>query len=239
MNSVVPVISPRGVGIDIDLRGPAEAASPRGRRRCWFCCCGSAKQLNTKAITVRRASADLSIAARDTTSFEDNVRDEMGDAFASVNSDVDDESFCNALCKAFGFRRLHVPGDGNCLFSCIALAMYGSLSNSKSVRSGTVEHLRKNKSQFAAFATCDFDTYLRTMARSGSWGGELELRAISELYKVAVRIYSNGLKPFTINEGCNRAILLWRGGNHYDLLISEQAALSPRGRRSIEESVAD
>jgi exonuclease III len=83
------------------------------------------------------------------------------------------------------YTRLRVEGDGNCLFSSIALAdgyRYGSSADR--YRQHVVGHMQSNAAYYAARSGYDllqFQTYLNQMARDGVWGTDLELEAFSNM----------------------------------------------------------
>ena len=83
--------------------------------------------------------------------------------------------------------RKRVPGDGSCLFRVVALAIYGLESQHRLVRRECVDFIWRNRSTFEAFCLDygSFDSYVENMARDNVWGGEMELQAMSLLYRCA------------------------------------------------------
>ena len=87
-------------------------------------------------------------------------------------------------------KRREVQRDGNCLFHAATVAasaegfynMAGEeeMRHAQQLRADVVEFMRRDEDKrFSAFMTGDFEEYLREMLRSGTWGGEPELRAIA------------------------------------------------------------
>lgn len=133
-------------------------------------------------------------------------------------------------------RQYRVPGDGDCLFHSIGLAMGLPAST---VRRAVVEHLLNSSNgkamllRYAQSRTVkdpDLRTYLRAMIRSGTWGGELELQSAADLYRRTVYVHlrrdpQNPLVFRPTHSGDSLSStrpsihLLYNGRNHYDALL--------------------
>ena len=86
-----------------------------------------------------------------------------------------------------------IPGDGDCLFTAVSheLNKIAIKIESNALRSKVVDYMEENINEFEPFY-CEpipFADYLKDM-RHHSWGGHLELIAISKLYNVNIDIYS-------------------------------------------------
>jgi hypothetical protein len=133
------------------------------------------------------------------------------------------------------------PGDGNCLFSSIAVFVDRP---SNTVRRDIVKELHFNRNVYLPFFTpkqlvrgrgqpgidqldtrhVSYDKYITSMMDNGAWGGEMELSAAANVYKrpVIVRqrggisyVYGGGDKDTTPIE------LLYNGSSHYDAIKRE------------------
>ncbi|CDJ70329.1 OTU-like cysteine protease domain-containing protein, putative [Eimeria necatrix] len=105
-----------------------------------------------------------------------------------VSSDM---SFSAAL-KAAGLSLRHIVPDGNCLFRAAADQLYGQQTQHRAVRAAAVSYMSSHESSFSGFIDTEeepFNKYLKRMATDGTWGGQLELQAISLAYKVNLLIY--------------------------------------------------
>ena len=78
--------------------------------------------------------------------------------------------------------------DGNCLYRAVAHQIYGDQEQFRKVRRKTVEHVIAHKSYFSEFET-DIDSRLSEQLMNCSWGGHLEVTAISELYNVVTMVW--------------------------------------------------
>jgi len=76
-------------------------------------------------------------------------------------------------------------GDGNCLFRAIADQLEGNEKLHKKYRQEAVKHIEDNKDMYAPFIEDDetIETYLEDIEKDGAWGSQLELQALSVVYK--------------------------------------------------------
>ena len=82
-----------------------------------------------------------------------------------------------------------VRGDGNCMFRALA---YPHEDHHNVVRACVVCHMRERwQEDYAPFVdAAERDTYLDAMARDGTWGDELVLRAFARLTNTPVRVHA-------------------------------------------------
>jgi len=102
------------------------------------------------------------------------------------------DKFIYSLERTFHLRLVQTPADGNCLFHAASFALArGGLPSSRfchaTIRQMVVDFLRSNKECFVAFQVDD--AYLTRMGRQGSWGGEPELIALSNIYVRSIEVY--------------------------------------------------
>lgn len=101
------------------------------------------------------------------------------------------DRFLYSLEQTFHLRLVETPADGNCLFHAASLALPRGMSAARSshtaIRAAVVGFLHSKKEHFAAFQVDD--AYLQRMSRGGSWGGEPELVALSNIYMRSVEVY--------------------------------------------------
>ena len=135
-------------------------------------------------------------------------------------------------------RRREVQRDGNCLFHAATVAasaegfynMAGEeeMRHAQQLRADVVEFMRRDEDKrFSAFMTGDFEEYLREMLRSGTWGGEPELRAIAGVRQRPVHVYVEREGAFVLvteyGDGpaaCGDAIRVLFESRHYDALLA-------------------
>lgn len=83
----------------------------------------------------------------------------------------------------------------SCLF--IALAKGLNKSSSTDLRNEVVEYLKRNKPLFHDGLTSaqvidsfgDFDRYIQQMSKTSTWGGGIEIRAVAQIYNVAICVH--------------------------------------------------
>lgn len=91
-----------------------------------------------------------------------------------------------------GFKSVRIAGDGNCQFRSCSWNMFGSEEHHKVVRSRAVQHMREHKDEYGVFfEDDDFEKYLKNMARSGTWGDELSVRAIADSFQCTIHIITS------------------------------------------------
>eukprot|EP01062_Namystynia_karyoxenos_P055051 TRINITY_DN4573_c3_g1_i1.p1 TRINITY_DN4573_c3_g1~~TRINITY_DN4573_c3_g1_i1.p1 ORF type:complete len:1000 (+),score=170.64 TRINITY_DN4573_c3_g1_i1:82-3000(+) len=85
---------------------------------------------------------------------------------------------------------LPMPDDGNCLFRAVSLQLWNSQRQHEQLRQAVVNHIRGNMSEYGSLFLDDaeLDSYLQRMARSGSWGDEVCLRAAADLLGVSIHV---------------------------------------------------
>jgi hypothetical protein len=141
--------------------------------------------------------------------------------------------------EALGCNRLHViemEGDGNCLFRAISHQLYLTEDNHEILRRNCVEHLLAHKNRFCHFCADDFDEHIREMAKVGTWGDELEIRAMEEILDRHITIYSSeatkldepintNIEEEAILKGVTPIMLSYHGQNHYNSIFDEKCPL--------------
>lgn len=99
------------------------------------------------------------------------------------------------LAKNYSFECCDVSGDGNCLFHAVdaqfKLRKIFNKYEPDIIRNMVVKHIRSHKDDFAEFIDEDFDRYLEKMRVDRTWGGEPEIRAIMEIFKVNIVVFSD------------------------------------------------
>ena len=86
---------------------------------------------------------------------------------------------------SYGFKCLKMGADGNCLFRALANQLCGQEELHGKYRKDTVEELKSNKDEYSLFIEDDrtIEEYLEDMAEDGAWGSQLEIRALSAVYR--------------------------------------------------------
>ncbi|KAK9826434.1 hypothetical protein WJX81_005249 [Elliptochloris bilobata] len=84
-----------------------------------------------------------------------------------------------------------MAGDGNCMFRAISHELWGTPRYHPNVRRKAVRWTRDHADTFAPFLGESFQGYTAAMAREGTWGDELTLRAVSNAYGVIVNVVTS------------------------------------------------
>ncbi|KAN0035668.1 hypothetical protein ACTA71_004952 [Dictyostelium dimigraforme] len=121
--------------------------------------------------------------------------------------------------------RKEIPKDGSCLFRCVSESIFGTQNYHSRVRMQCIKYLELNRDLFEPFACVHnpWEKYIFEMKKDGTWGGEVELQAISLIYEVNFIIYiGNGTT--NVNNGFKKDIqLAYCHGEHYDLVINSKS----------------
>jgi OTU domain-containing protein 5 len=132
-----------------------------------------------------------------------------------------------------GLQVITIAGDGNCLFRSISHQLYLTEDNHVQLRENCVNHLRNHKERFSGFIVGDFDKYIREMSILGTWGDEIEIRALEEIIDRKITIYSSNESNMSeprrtnINEdnllqNVKSITLSYHGSNHYNSVYDEK-----------------
>lgn len=132
-----------------------------------------------------------------------------------------------------------IVADGNCLYSAVehqlgeANGLHADLDY-KALRKLTADYIRQNRDEFLPFLTDDsgdlmsekdFEVYCNKVEKSTAWGGQIELRAISDALKCPIEVIQAAGPPMTIGEQYVKARkplivtfhrFLYRLGEHYN-----------------------
>jgi hypothetical protein len=150
------------------------------------------------------------------------------------------------LAHSGGRVNIAEASDGNCLFRAIARQTLGDATLHARVRAELYAHMAKHRSDFEAWEP-DFDKYLAQQRNSGTWGGELELKAAAVVYQRSVYAYqpqaNEAVTRLTVHRAQGEGVLysplakvpsptaqdicVWyEGGSHWNSLVAPGAANS-------------
>ncbi|CAD7927074.1 unnamed protein product [Amoebophrya sp. A120] len=91
----------------------------------------------------------------------------------------------------FGLRINTMQADGACLFRSFAEQMFEDCDRHQEVRDRCVDFLSQNRPEFEPFLAEDepYEVYLKQMRHPQTWGGDMEIQALSKLYEVNVAVF--------------------------------------------------
>ena len=116
--------------------------------------------------------------------------------FITLNEDQ--EAKIQKNIEKLHFFIKQIRGDGNCMFRYVSDQIYGNEDYHDIIRGKCMDYLlieREFFSQFVEGGDKEFDNYINMKRKSGVWGDDVELQAISELYNRPIEIYSGSNKP--------------------------------------------
>lgn len=202
-----------------------------------------------------RHQSYIFVAAQDKKAQKDKDReDEKASILASgagikTPRDFEIEELEAQLLTA-GLKVKDIPSDGHCLYRAIAdqlrgsslqvaMPSYADCSDVQQVdlrilRRIAAEHIRRNRDEFAPFIGFDaesseFDNYCRRVESDtlAEWGGQLEIRALTEALGVTIVVYSAGATPLVMGDANRDHPVrlsfhrhLFRLGEHYNAVVN-------------------
>ena len=131
------------------------------------------------------------------------------------------------------FEIRKMADDGNCLFSAFAHQVYGDDSLHAIMREKCCDYMELYSEKFNEFIDTedhyrDFSHYLDTMRILRTWGDNLAITALSELYQRRVEVYAQQTTPrITFSDSINYNNELppirvsFKNGNHYNSVVAE------------------
>ncbi|XP_074396906.1 OTU domain-containing protein 4 isoform X8 [Zonotrichia albicollis] len=146
--------------------------------------------------------------------------------------DAPGDTSMDRYLRSQGLYRKKVAKDGSCLFRAVAEQVLHSQSRHIDVRMACVDYLRQNREKFEAFIEGPFEDYLKSLENPQEWVGQVEISALSLMYKKDFIIYQEpNASPSRVTENgfSDKVLLCFSNGNHYDIVYpieyAEKAAL--------------
>ena len=138
--------------------------------------------------------------------------------------------FDKFLFERKGYRINPIKRDGNCLFGAVADQIYSDPALHDKVRSRCVRYMKDNEeyySQFIDDAHMDFNHYMDQIKKDGSWGGDPEITALSQVFECPIEVYQDSEIPRVIESEnaerkTNDVIRIYYYNNHYSSVRPDQ-----------------
>jgi OTU domain-containing protein 6 len=155
------------------------------------------------------------------------------------------------ILTPLGLTIYDIPPDGHCLFAAVAHQMHvvgqsgdaeGRLYDVARLRDMTAKHMLRQKEDYLPFLeTVEFDdekfvTYCERLRREAVWGGQVELRALSEALGLVIEIYGAAMPLLVMGDVDakdvqSKPILrlsfhrkYYELGDHYNSVVASDAA---------------
>ena len=157
--------------------------------------------------------------------------------FITLNESQEEKIKINLEKLNFFIKKME--GDGNCMFRAVSDQIYGNEDYHNIIREKCMKYLlieKKFFSQFIEGGEKEFDNYVNMKSKSGVWGDDVELQAISEIYNRPIEIYCGLDKPlktfhenineFNMKKNDNKEVVIispirisYHGNEHYNSII--------------------
>lgn len=134
---------------------------------------------------------------------------------------LEDATPMDAYLRKLGLYRKLVAKDGSCLFRAVAEQVLHSQSRHVEVRMACIRYLRENREKFEAFIEGSFEEYLKRLENPQEWVGQVEISALSLMYRKDFVIYQEpNVSPSHVTENNfpEKVLLRFSNGNHYDIV---------------------
>lgn len=138
-----------------------------------------------------------------------------------------------ARLEELGYGIVSMEGDGNCLFRTVSHQVYGTPRYHREVRQFCCDYMECESEYFQPFVEGtaeDFQTYIELKRRDGTWGDDIEIQAMCELYNRPAQVFAydpvlgaKQLRTFHESVGHVKDMtpmrLSFYGGGHYDSIV--------------------
>lgn len=116
------------------------------------------------------------------------------------------------MLKNQGLQIFEIPSDGNCLYNAVAHQVNHrkTITDCKQLRKQAAEYMRENADDFLPFLTTesgdlftqsDFDKYCCDLEKTTTWGGHLEIKALSHVLNQPIIVMQSDGPVITVGEG--------------------------------------
>ncbi|NXC97628.1 OTUD4 protein, partial [Certhia familiaris] len=126
---------------------------------------------------------------------------------------------------SLGLYRKMTAKDASCLFRAVSEQLFSSQIHHAEIRKACVSFMRQHQSRFESYVEGSFEKYLERLGDPKESAGQLEISALSMMYKRDFIVYRYPGKPPTraTDNGFEDKILLCCSGNgHYDSVYTKQ-----------------
>lgn len=132
------------------------------------------------------------------------------------------------LCS-LGLYRKMVARDASSLFRAVSEQLYYSQNYHQKIRLDCANHMRNNRSSFEPFVEGLFEKYLQRLEDPKETVGQVEIKALSQLYRRCFLIYRYPGKPATViadEDYTEKVTLCCSINGHYDIVYPRSYPLS-------------
>ncbi|XP_041750349.2 putative bifunctional UDP-N-acetylglucosamine transferase and deubiquitinase ALG13 isoform X7 [Coregonus clupeaformis] len=122
---------------------------------------------------------------------------------------------------SIGLYRKMMARDASCLFRAVSEQLYYSQNFQQKIRKDCVTFMRANRCNFEPFVEGSFEKYLERLEDPTETAGQVEIKALSLLYRRCFLIYRYPGKPpteITEKEYVEKILLCCSNNGHYDIV---------------------
>lgn len=109
--------------------------------------------------------------------------------FTSIDDTEEYDKQLKSYLQNQGLYYIDIPTDGSCLFHSISDQFYGNTSKNKLLRQQSCDYIQSNAELYENFLDDEtMSLYINRMRNQSTYGGHIELSAISNIYKVNIKV---------------------------------------------------
>ncbi|KAG7217977.1 hypothetical protein INR49_020725 [Caranx melampygus] len=123
--------------------------------------------------------------------------------------------------SSLGLYRKMVARDASSLFRAVSEQLYYSQNYHQRIRQDCANHMRAHRSNFEPFVEGSFEKYLERLEDPKETVGQVEIKALSQLYRRCFLIYRYPGKPATViseDDFVDKVMLCCSINGHYDIV---------------------
>ncbi|XP_065674687.1 deubiquitinase OTUD6B isoform X3 [Hydra vulgaris] len=194
---------------------------------------------SNEASNVKISKAQKRRDKKEASNRELNIRITNGEKEAVNHSRNIEASQFEKLLFERNLKIIEINPDGNCLYNSIAFLFNGSTTEDGmlQLRERTSSYMLEHIEDFLPFSTNnvtgdimeedEYTKYCHDIRYTNLWGGQLELRAISQIYKQPIEILQASNPPLMIGEEYDKQPIRisyhrhqYGLGEHYNAVVS-------------------
>jgi hypothetical protein len=130
-----------------------------------------------------------------------------------------------AIALSLGMKLTVVEGDGNCLFRCFAINMFGDKDRYNEVKDMIINEIKTNFESYSDFIIGTFEEYSNRISQDKAEGDNLEIQAYANLTRRCIGLYNTApgrryFEPVPPKKFPDKpaSIFLIYTGQHYNFL---------------------
>ncbi|KAH6596543.1 hypothetical protein BASA61_003471 [Batrachochytrium salamandrivorans] len=153
--------------------------------------------------------------------FEEMRQEAMKEAANTLDFKAIEQTDIERITSNMGLSIKEIPADGHCLYNALADQLYivdpTSNMTFRTLRHLAATYMTDHQDDFMPFLTNnsgnmftldEFDEYCRALREDAVWGGQLEIRALSQALNCRICIVQSGLPLLCVGEDLDSSVEL-------------------------------